>query len=65
MAIRAALPIGPCPWKFGKKEEMSDAALELADGSWVYVGGCAVNVANVEIACLYAREASNACSESA
>ena len=47
---------------------MSDAALkldELADGSWVYAGGCAVNVANVEIACLYAREASNACSESA
>lgn len=46
---------------------MSDAALELdelVDGSWVYVGGCAVSVASVAIACLYAREASNACSES-
>jgi hypothetical protein len=62
-AIRTALPNGPCPWKFGKNDDIREPNVvldELTEGSWVYDGGCAVRVAKVARACLYAREASAA-----
>lgn len=59
--IRTMLPIGPCPCKFGRKEASSDFEFRLVpvEGSYVCDGGWAVNVVNVDIACLYARTATH------